>query len=110
MLDARRSSGFDLDDFIAAFDEETHDNTAEFVRLWMKHPGVPGDFRAKYENTSAKIDALQGDHPMKETVLTDRGPKPIGPYSQAVRSNGFLFISGQVAFDPANRNCRHGMR
>ncbi len=38
---------------------------------------------------------------MKETVLTDRGPKPIGPYSQAVRSNGFLFISGQVAFDPA---------
>jgi 2-iminobutanoate/2-iminopropanoate deaminase len=38
---------------------------------------------------------------MKETVLTDRGPKPIGPYSQAVRANGFLFISGQVAFDPA---------
>ena len=39
---------------------------------------------------------------MKETILTDRGPKPIGPYSQAVRSNGFLFISGQVAFDPAS--------
>jgi 2-iminobutanoate/2-iminopropanoate deaminase len=38
---------------------------------------------------------------MKETVLTDRGPKPIGPYSQAVRANGFLFVSGQVAFDPA---------
>jgi 2-iminobutanoate/2-iminopropanoate deaminase len=38
---------------------------------------------------------------MKEIVLTDRGPKPIGPYSQAVRANGFLFISGQVAFDPA---------
>ena len=38
---------------------------------------------------------------MKEIVLTDRGPKPIGPYSQAVRANGFLFISGQVGFDPA---------
>lgn len=53
MLDARRSSGFNLDDLIAAFDQEAHGNTAEFVRLWMKHPGVPADFRAKYENTSA---------------------------------------------------------
>lgn len=57
ILDARRSSGFDLDDLIAAFDEESHKNTAEFVRLWMKHPGVPADFRAKYENTSADKDA-----------------------------------------------------
>ncbi len=37
----------------------------------------------------------------RDVVLTDRGPKPIGPYSQGVRANGFLFISGQVAFDPA---------
>jgi 2-iminobutanoate/2-iminopropanoate deaminase len=37
---------------------------------------------------------------MRDVVLTDRGPKPIGPYSQAVRVNGFLFLSGQVALDP----------
>jgi len=37
---------------------------------------------------------------MKQVILTDRSPKPIGPYSQAVRSNGFLFVSGQVALDP----------
>lgn len=37
---------------------------------------------------------------MKDIVLTNRGPKPIGPYSQAVKSNGFLFLSGQVALDP----------
>jgi len=54
MLDARRNSGFNLDDLIAAFDQEAHANTAAFVRLWMKHPGVPADFRAKYENTSAQ--------------------------------------------------------
>jgi hypothetical protein len=54
MLDSRRNSGFNLDDLIAAFDEEAHGNTAAFVRLWMKHPGVPADFRAKYENTSAQ--------------------------------------------------------
>jgi 2-iminobutanoate/2-iminopropanoate deaminase len=37
---------------------------------------------------------------MREIVLTDRGPKPIGPYSQAIKANGFLFASGQVAIDP----------
>jgi hypothetical protein len=53
MLFARRRSGFNLNDLIAAFDQETHGNTAEFVRLWMKHPGVPQDFRARYENAAA---------------------------------------------------------
>jgi 2-iminobutanoate/2-iminopropanoate deaminase len=38
---------------------------------------------------------------MKEIVSTDRGPKALGPYSQAVRANGFIFISGQGAIDPA---------
>lgn len=37
---------------------------------------------------------------MKDVVLTDKGPKPIGPYSQAVKSGGFLFASGQVSLDP----------
>jgi hypothetical protein len=63
MLDARRNTGFNLDDLIAAFDEEAHGNTAAFVRLWMKHPGVPADFRAKYENTSA-----QKNTSLKETT------------------------------------------
>ncbi len=38
---------------------------------------------------------------MKEIVFTDRGPRPIGPYSQAVKANGLLFVSGQIALDPA---------
>lgn len=37
---------------------------------------------------------------MKDIVTTERGPKPIGPYSQAVKANGFLYLSGQVALDP----------
>jgi hypothetical protein len=57
MLDARRGGGFDLDDLIAAFEQETHQNVAEFVRLWMKHPGVPEDFRLRYENTAASLPA-----------------------------------------------------
>jgi 2-iminobutanoate/2-iminopropanoate deaminase len=38
---------------------------------------------------------------MKEIIATDKGPKPMGPYSQAIRANGFIFISGQGALDPA---------
>ena len=55
MLSARQGHGFDLDDLIAAFEQETNQNVAEFVRLWMKRPGVPDDFRARYENASASI-------------------------------------------------------
>lgn len=38
---------------------------------------------------------------MKDVISTEKGPKAIGPYSQAIRANGFIFVSGQVAFDPA---------
>ena len=55
MLYARRRGGFDLDDLIAAFEQETHQNVAEFVRHWMKRPGVPDDFRARYESTTGAI-------------------------------------------------------
>jgi 2-iminobutanoate/2-iminopropanoate deaminase len=38
---------------------------------------------------------------MRETVKTGKAPAAIGPYSQAVRSGGFLFCSGQIPLDPA---------
>jgi hypothetical protein len=56
MLYARRKRGFELDDLIAAFEQETHQNVAEFVRQWMKRPGVPEEFRARYEGTAAADD------------------------------------------------------
>ena len=37
----------------------------------------------------------------KQIIQTSKVPAPIGPYSQAVIANGFLFASGQVAFNPA---------
>ena len=37
---------------------------------------------------------------MKDVIVTDLGPKAIGPYSQAVRANGLVFLSGQIALDP----------
>ena len=37
-------------------------------------------------------------------VATDAAPKAIGPYSQAVKANGLLYTSGQIALDPATGN------
>ena len=37
----------------------------------------------------------------KQIIRTEKAPAPIGPYNQAIKANGFLFISGQVAIDPA---------
>lgn len=39
--------------------------------------------------------------PEKQIVSTDRAPAAIGPYSQAVRANGFVFLSGQIPLDPS---------
>ncbi len=38
---------------------------------------------------------------MKRIIETSLAPKPIGPYSQAVLVNGFLYTSGQIAIDPS---------
>ena len=38
---------------------------------------------------------------MKEVIKTNDAPQAIGPYSQAIKANGFVFISGQIAIDPA---------
>ena len=37
---------------------------------------------------------------MREVIQTEMGPRPIGPYSQAIRANQFLFLSGQTPLDP----------
>lgn len=37
---------------------------------------------------------------MKTVIATDAGARPVGPYSQAIRANGLIFVSGQIAFDP----------
>ncbi len=45
---------------------------------------------------------------MKDVISTDRGPKAIGPYSQAIRANGFLFVSGQIPLDPRTQQVVEG--
>jgi 2-iminobutanoate/2-iminopropanoate deaminase len=40
---------------------------------------------------------------MREVISTKDAPQAIGPYSQAIKANGFVFVSGQVAIDPATQ-------
>jgi 2-iminobutanoate/2-iminopropanoate deaminase len=40
---------------------------------------------------------------MREVIATDQAPQAIGPYSQAIRAEGLIFTSGQVAIDPATQ-------
>jgi 2-iminobutanoate/2-iminopropanoate deaminase len=40
---------------------------------------------------------------MREVIATDQAPQAIGPYSQAIRAQGLIFTSGQVAIDPATQ-------
>ncbi len=40
---------------------------------------------------------------MREVISTLKAPKAIGPYSQAIKVNGLIFSSGQVAIDPATQ-------
>ena len=37
----------------------------------------------------------------REVIQTEKAPKAIGPYAQAIKADGFLFTSGQIALDPA---------
>jgi 2-iminobutanoate/2-iminopropanoate deaminase len=42
----------------------------------------------------------------KEVIVSDMAPRAIGPYSQGVRSGGFVFFSGQIPLDPVSGEMR----
>lgn len=44
----------------------------------------------------------------RELISTPAAPKAIGPYTQAIRANGLVFVSGQVAIDPATQQVISG--
>jgi 2-iminobutanoate/2-iminopropanoate deaminase len=45
---------------------------------------------------------------MREVVSTKDAPQAIGPYSQAIKANGFVFVSGQIAIDPTTQQVVSG--
>jgi 2-iminobutanoate/2-iminopropanoate deaminase len=45
---------------------------------------------------------------MRQIIVTDQGPKAIGPYSQAIKANGMVFLSGQIPLAPATQQLISG--
>jgi 2-iminobutanoate/2-iminopropanoate deaminase len=45
---------------------------------------------------------------MREVIATANAPQAIGPYSQAIRANGFIFVSGQIPLDPTTKQIVEG--
>ncbi len=44
----------------------------------------------------------------KQIIKTDKAPVPIAPYSQGIKANGFLFVSGQIGLNPSTRKLVEG--
>ena len=68
-------------------------NIANLFELFCKNTRV---IDRKIRNCASNINYMS-----KQIIQTNKVPAPIGPYSQAVIANGFLFASGQIAFNPA---------
>src|SRR4029450_768206 len=56
--------------------------------------------RVRRRDTDSPRPRRKARTPMFQVISTDRAPKAIGPYSQAVMANGFIFVSGQIPIDP----------
>lgn len=58
--------------------------------------------RIKLANLSILLQTTFKNEKMKKIIRTDKAPKAIGPYSQAVQAGNTLYISGQIPIDPAS--------
>ena len=63
----------------------------------------PSPVKREREPSAADFQIVLNSHKltMKKIISTSKAPAPIGPYSQAVLIKDMLFVSGQIAIDPA---------
>ena len=62
---------------------------------------MPAKKKAK-RATAPRKKSSAASRPSLSTVRTDQAPSAIGPYSQGIIANGFLYTAGQIAIDPAS--------
>src|SRR6266853_1304053 len=80
------------------------------MRRWqdLLSPFKCGDFGFSDFQSTICILHSAIRRPMREVISTPDAPKAIGPYSQAISAKGLVFISGQVAIDPATQQVMDG--
>src|SRR5713101_3625409 len=62
----------------------------------------------RYAASVPAIIILPSGGLMGTVVSTHDAPKAIGPYAQAIKANGFIFVSGQIALDPTTQQMIKG--
>ena len=67
LIQDRRGRDFSLEDLISAMESETHQLQGQFVRQWLKHPGIPDDFRARYSMAASPATSSELNLP-KESL------------------------------------------
>src|SRR5271157_4895436 len=71
--------------------------TTDCFPKWETCPNPPSICENRFASPSSSGGL------MRQVIATDSGPKTIGPYSQAIRANGLVFLSGQIPLDPATQ-------
>jgi hypothetical protein len=59
IVEARRGEGYTLNDLIGALEQELRQSVTSFTRSWLKHPGLPEEFRRRYEGASTAATAAK---------------------------------------------------
>ncbi len=97
-----------VDGIIKTAPANNRDRTIKQTNLFSAYP--PGSEQEKMQTLYPFwILGCTVDRMTKEAIFTENAPRAIGPYSQAVKANGFLFISGQVPIDPETEDIKEGI-
>ena len=77
-------------------------NLAFFLKVFLKHKPLFNEEQELNQHKSHfnPLNNQKIEKKMKRIVFSEKAPKPIGPYNQAVLAGKFLFISGQLAINP----------
>jgi 2-iminobutanoate/2-iminopropanoate deaminase len=67
-----------------------------------------GHSSSRYDEIESPSSRISLEVFMRDVIATKDAPQAIGPYSQAIRANGLVFTSGQVAIDPATQQVISG--
>ncbi|MBS1867141.1 MAG: hypothetical protein JSS69_14600, partial [Acidobacteria bacterium] len=67
MIQYRRARDMSIEDLISSIETESHQQQGPFVRQWLKDPGIPSEFRARYSGNAAPAENSSLNSNTKET-------------------------------------------
>lgn len=77
-------------------------------RKFLRNGAATGLAVAVAAGVASSSEAASAPGTQLIAISTERAPKPVGPYSQAIKANGFIFVAGQTAHDPHTQRLIEG--